>query len=146
MTEDSYPFQAKPLEMRYDFTSISDEKTVEKTVIFSQLTTDLFNVALLDVLADGTLSDDLVVTNNQDLRTVMATVMRIIDDFLTRFPDRTVFFRGSDDRRTRLYQIVIGREIDLIRQQFTVEGIIEQQIEQFVINRLYSGFFISKNG
>lgn len=145
MNETNYPFRVNPIEIRYDFDSVSEEKTVKKTVIFSQLTTDLFNVALLDVLEDGLLSDDLVVTNNQDLRTVLATVIRIIDSFLTDFPGKTVFFQGSDDRRTRLYRIVISREIDLIRKQFTVEGVIGEHTESFAPDRPYNSFFISKN-
>ena len=114
MTEKSCLFEAKPIEIRYDFDSVSDEKTVKKTVIFSRLTTDLFNVALLDVLEYGLLSDDLVMTNNQDLRTVMAAVIRVIDSFLKQLPGKIVGFQGSGERRTRLYRIVIGREPGLI--------------------------------
>ena len=144
MTEDSYPFRIKAIDIRYEFTSISAEKSVPKAVVLSQITTDIFNMALLDVLEDESLSDDLVVTNNQDLRTVMATVMRILDDFLNRFPDKTVFFQGSDDRRTRLYRIVISRELHLIQKQFKVFGLIDEQAELFSANRPYEGFYINK--
>ncbi len=144
MTEESYPFRIRAIDIRYEFTSVSAKKSVPKAAVLSQLTTDIFNIALLDVLEDGTLSDDLLVTNNQDLRMVMATVMRIVDDFLTRFPDKTVFFQGSDDRRTRLYRIVIGRELHLIQTRFRVLGVIDEQPEVFSANKPYEGFYINK--
>jgi hypothetical protein len=144
MTEVSYPFEAKPIVIRYDFDSVSAEKTVLKAVVFSQLSPDIFNVALLDVLEDGLLSDDLVVTNNQDLRTVLATVIRIIDSFLTQFTGKIVLFRGSDEHRTRLYRIVISRELHLIQEQFRVIGMMNGKLEIFTPNRPYSAFYITK--
>lgn len=146
MTEKSCPFEAKPIEIRYDFDSVSDEKTVRKTVIFSRLTTDLFNVALLDVLEYGLLSDDLVMTNNQDLRTVMAAVIRVIDSFLKQLPGKIVGFQGSGEQRTRLYRVVIGREPGLISQQFRVEGGggVDGDTEPFVPDRPHNSLFISK--
>ena len=110
------------VEVRYDFESVSDDRTVKKVVRLTETNLpNVFNLALLDLLDDGSESD-LSVTDNDDLRTVLATVMRIVDNFLTKFPQKIVTFAGSDERRTRLYRIVIGRELDAIKQRFEVTG------------------------
>lgn len=58
MDEPVYPFEHPITEIRYDFKSISREKEVNKRVIFT--TSDfqnVYNLALVDVLEDGRLSD-----------------------------------------------------------------------------------------
>ncbi|AQG78791.1 DUF6934 family protein [Spirosoma montaniterrae] len=143
MDETTYPFRTEPLEIQYYFDSVSESKTVQKIVRFTETALpEVFNVALLDLLEDG-LESDLSVTNNDDFRTVLATVMKIIDNFLTKSPDKIVTFRGSDARRTRLYRIVISREIDAIRQKFDVYGqYSDGTFEPFVANANYIRFLI----
>lgn len=125
MEENPYPFYLKNLDARYEFDSINDEKVVNKAVTFTQTPVkDIYNLALLDILADGKESD-MVVSDNQDLPTVLATVIKIIEKFLNKFPEKIVTFKGSDDRRTRLYRIVISKEIDKIKERFMVLGLLE---------------------
>lgn len=125
MEENPYPFYLKNLDARYEFDSINDEKVVNKAVTFTQTPVkDIYNLALLDILADGKESD-IVVSDNQDLPTVLATVIKIIEKFLNKFPEKIVTFKGSDDRRTRLYRIVISKEIDKIKERFMVLGLLE---------------------
>jgi hypothetical protein len=145
MDEPAYPFSSEPIEIQYNFESISAEKVVLKVVRFTETTLpNVFNLALLDVLADGEESD-LSVTNNDDMRTVLATVIRIIDSFLTKFPSVFVTFRGSDDRRTRLYRLVINRELAALQGQFVVLGQLENgTLESFQSGRSYRQFYVSR--
>jgi hypothetical protein len=146
MDETPYSFSAQPVEIRYDFESVSDNRTVKKVVRLNEtILLNIFNLALLDILDDG-LESDLSVSNNDDLRTVLATVMQIISSFLTKFPEKIVTFRGSDERRTRLYRIVIGRELAAIQERFQVFGQLRNShIEQFEANRDYEQFYIGLN-
>ena len=122
MDKTPYSFSVQPIETWYDFDSVSDNKIVKKIVGLTETNLpDIFSLALLDVLDDGSKSD-LSVTDNGDLRTVLATVMRITDNFLTKFPQKVVTFSESDNRQTRLYRIVIGREVDAIQRRFVVFG------------------------
>ena len=143
MDESPYSFFAEPIEIRYDFDSVSDTKLVKKIVRLTETNLpNVFNLALLDLLDDGSESD-LSVTDNNDLRTVLATVMRITDNFLVKFPEKIVTFAGSDERRTRLYRIVIGRELDAIQQRFVVTGQFGNGLlEDFKPNRNYKQFYI----
>lgn len=145
MDETPHDFSAQPVNIRYDFQSVSDAKTVSKIVRFTESHLPaVFNLALLDLMDDGTESD-LNVTNNDDMRTVLATVMRVIDNFLTKFPEKIVAFTGSDDRRTRLYRIVIGRELAAIEKRFRVAGELPGgNIERFQPNENYLHFYITR--
>lgn len=143
MDEAPYSFSAQPIEVQYDFESVSDKKIVRKVVRLTETNLPgVFNLALLDLLDNGSESD-LSVTDNADLRTVLATVIKIIENFLTKFPGKIVTFRGSDDRRTRLYRIVISRELEAIRERFIVSGQFgDGRYENFKPNAAYRRFFV----
>ena len=62
MDEPQYLFKSPTTEIRYDFKSISHEKEVNKRVVFT--TSDfqnVYNLALVDVLEDGSLHDYFVI-------------------------------------------------------------------------------------
>jgi hypothetical protein len=145
MKEHPYKFYKNQTEFRYDFTSISDKKEVQKIVVLtSSQFKNVFNLALLDVLDSGSVSDSID-TRNGDMREVMATVISIIDDFLTDYPDKWIMFKGSDDRRHRLYRVIIAREIEFIRKRFDVFGQSNSGIlEVFELNKDYTIYFITK--
>lgn len=144
MNESYYPFGQPQIQYRYDFTSISREKEVVKRVLFTLTDTEqVYNLALLDVLPNGDVSD-ITETKNKDMRVVLATVVRIIVDFLNKNPEVIVLFQGSDEKRQRLYRIVINREIETVLEQFRIFGSIDDEIEPFVANRPYDFFLIIK--
>jgi hypothetical protein len=143
MEEQPYKF-SKREDKRYEFYSESENRKVKKLVIFSgRDDNQVYNLALLDVLEDGQYSD-IVVTNNNDFQTVMATVIDILKDFLNEFPQKIVTFRGSDERRQRLYRIIITRELDIIKQNFSVFGLKNENVEIFEPNKEYELFIITK--
>ena len=143
MDEAQYAFSTEPIEVQYNFASISDHRTVQKVVRFSETSLPrIVNLALLDILEDGTESD-LIVTDNGHLRIVLATVMKTIDDFLRRLPDKIITFRGSDARRNRLYRVIISRELDQLQQRFVVlGGTGEDRFDVFQKNTDYDSFYV----
>lgn len=144
MNENPYPFTLSRTEYRYEFVSISAKKQVRKVVLLSQTEEiNIFNLALLDILEDGETSD-IAETNNEDLKTVLATVIKIIDDFLTKKPTCYIVFRGSEERRQRRYRIVISRELTEISKIFDVFGGIGKTIHLFEPNKPFDYFLIRK--
>jgi hypothetical protein len=143
MEEKSYSFSLVRTEFRYEFLSISAEKAVKKVVLFTETSSSMvYNLALLDELENGELSD-ISETNNNDLVTVMATVIQIIDEFLRIKPDCFVIFKGSDERRQRLYRIIISRELFKIQQKFDIfGGIGDDFITDFEPNKKYDFYII----
>lgn len=118
-----YPFETSANGHIYKFESVSSNKTIVKTVSFERLgNTNIFNLALLDPLGNGELSDQIE-SRNGDVQLVLASVFQIVCDFLTKFPDSIVGFRGSDARRHRLYRIAITRELPKLAGQYEIYGI-----------------------
>lgn len=143
MNEPHYPFEASSNQFRYEFESVSEEKTVRKVVVFQETgLLNLYNLALLDILENGEESD-MTISNNRDLEMVMATVLQIIATFLDKNPACSVHFKGNEERKTRLYRIVIGREISQLRQRFDVFGVTPQRSELFRSNTSYDAFVVS---
>jgi hypothetical protein len=144
MKETFYPFTQSDDELRYEFVSISAAKTVRKVVLLSPTNLpNVYNLALCDVLDTGELCD-LAESNNSDLRTILATVSKIIEDFLHQFPKSFIAFRGSDNRRQRLYRIVISKELPEIIKKFEIYGGIENEIFLFQPNVSYDFYLINK--
>ena len=99
MNEESYPFDSPRIEFRYEFTSVSVQKQVKKVVRLRPTDIEgLYNLVLMDILPDGTTSYTAE-TNNQDMVVVLATVMQIAVDFLSKNHDSAIAIQGSDARR-----------------------------------------------
>ncbi|MCF0039421.1 DUF6934 family protein [Dyadobacter fanqingshengii] len=144
MQEDFYPFSLSHHKLRYEFVSVSTIKEIRKVVTLDLTTSaNTYNLALLDTLDSGKLSD-LVESNNNDLSKVLATIFQIIENFFRKCPKSLIAFRGSDERRQRLYRIVITRELSKIVKKFEVYGSIENQIFLFEPNIEYDFYLISK--
>lgn len=144
MNEESYPFTLSRTEYRYEFVSISKEKEVKKIVLLSQTDTDnIYNLALLDLLEGGELSD-ISESNNNDMRIVMATVIQILVDFTNKAPKCFIAFRGSDERRQRLYRIIIARELTILSKKFRVFGRTKGNIQPFEANKFYDFYLIER--
>ncbi|MGF7216605.1 hypothetical protein GGR92_002772 [Spirosoma lacussanchae] len=145
MNEPAYPFSSRNQGLYYSFYSVSDSKIVTKLVIYSPISSSVYNLALVDVQADGSLADD-VTTNNQDINQVMATVIQTMLAFSDQYPDKLIYVQGSDDKRTRLYRILITRELDEAQRLFTIYGKRnDQQYEPFVKGHQYVGFLFQRN-
>lgn len=145
MDEPHYLYERVVSEVKYDFWSISNEKKVKKRVIFtSSQQKNLYNLALVDVFDDGSVSD-ITETRNKDMRTVLATVINILGEFLEENPNKIVIFRGSDERRQRLYRLVISREFSKIQEKFGIFGGIDgKKAEPFIPSKSYDYFLIIK--
>jgi hypothetical protein len=145
MEEKYYQFERPISEIRYNFKSISNEKEVSKRVIFT--TSDyqnFYNLALVDVFEDGSMSD-ITETRNKDMVTVLATVIKIVEEFLSQYPETFIVFQGSDERRQRLYRLIISREMSNIQKKFIVLGGFDGfQPKPFQENQQYDYFIISK--
>lgn len=127
----------------YRFFSVSEIRIVQKVVIFSPINQQplVVNLALMDVLHDGSLSD-LTVTNNRDIGVVLATVSNIIADFLVKYPTFTVMFMGSDKRRTSLYNAILIRRLNELTQHYIIVGELDGVPELFRPNQDYDRFYV----
>lgn len=88
---------------------------------------------------------DITESRNKDMKTILATVMGIIINFLEANLGKIIAFKGSDERRQRLYRLIISRDLNELEKEFVILGISsEGESEPFQSNRLYDYFVILK--
>jgi len=129
------------------------KSSLKKLVRFEEIDSKerVYNLVLCTILADGS-EDCESAAKNGDIDSVLDTVAHISLIFTDHYPDRKIFFRGSDPVRTRKYQMRISNNSLDVMRFFDMEGlIIEDNIlitrETFRKGRNYSGFiFTRKNG
>ena len=143
MREPAYPLHASDDALVFDFESIGSTSVIQKRIVFSRFpgSTSVYNLALVDVRPDGAL-DDLSVSNNRDMRMVLATVVQALRIFFESRPRGTVFFTGSTPARTRLYRIAISLNQAEAEALFDIQGLIADDFETFRANRPYDAFVI----
>lgn len=148
MNLSSYPFSLTAA-TRYIFIS-EGKQNIEKAVEFTQLKiSTTYNIAFGDTLPDGSI-DDMANSNNDDIVKVLATVVKIMEDFLDRFPESTVFFAGSTQERTMLYRRIIKTYYSLFKEKFEIDGVIisEEELRQVAFeptkNINYNAFLIGR--
>lgn len=139
-----YQYLTKDDSLWFEFESISEKKTVKKIVIFSPIDEDsyLYNLTLVDAFPDGSYSDNSI-TNNEDMPKVIATVIQILCNFFKKYPYKSVYIEGSSPARTRLYKIIITKELSEIEKVFGIYGVTDNKLEDFEKNKNYHGFIIN---
>ncbi len=116
----------------FKFISKGPNGSIIKVLTFQKLPVEnLYNLSLLDILEDGQLSDTNF-SNNNDLRKILATITQTLLDYTSEFPERTIFFQGSDDagRRTSLYHKAITKYYSTLKKDFTIIGITDNDTEE----------------
>ena len=145
MDKPIYEFYGPIIEYRYAFLSISTEKQVIKVVRFSETEIeDTYNLVLLDIMPDGSESNDKTETKNKDMETVLATVIAIITSFLHENPTWFIHIEGSDIKRKRVYQILINREYTNLTTDYVIFGGNGDEREIFEKGKNYQYFIITK--
>ena len=136
-----YALQSSADYLTFNFHSISSARIVAKRIQFVPIRDDLYNLAFGDLDEKGEI-DDLIVTNNNDTHQVLATVIQAILLFLNNYQNCSVYFEGSASARTRLYQIILAREMQHWSDTFTVLGISKGIITPFETERDFDSFVV----
>ena len=131
----------------YKFISNGPNGNIIKLLLFRKLFIEtLYNLSLLDVMPDGTLSDTHF-SNNNDLRKILATIVKVIMDYTTRFPERQIFFQGSDEhgKRNSLYHKAISKHLFVLERDFYIYGIRDDGYEEvFVSSKEYDAVLVKR--
>ncbi|MGN7890363.1 DUF6934 family protein [Dyadobacter sp. 22481] len=143
MKEKFYPFEASEDYLFFWFESQSEQRKIVKMVELTKVTENIYNLAFGDVDETGVL-DDLVVSNNGDMRKTLATVVQVIVTFFGAYPDKQLYFTGSSPARTRLYRAILSREAENWNEVFDITGILGGETFPFQNSIAYEGFMISR--
>ena len=145
MDEPNYKFSAVDERLTFEFDSVSTDKVIRKLVQFRLIDfeAELYNLALVDILFDGSASG-LSVSNNNDMPKVLATVFRTLLYFFDRHKDEKILIQGSTKSRTRLYQMAIVKYLPELEHKFEIWGFVNNEFEDFTKGKSYNGFVIKQ--
>ena len=138
-----YNYDSAENSLYFEFQSISPKRTIQKIVIYTPIEShsNIYNLALGDLLENGEVSDSIV-SDNGDLKRVIATVVQTMLDFFRKYPDCSIYFKGNTPERTRLYRIIINKEFKEATRTFQLFGIINSKIVAFEPNIPFESFVI----
>jgi hypothetical protein len=106
----------------FDFISSGPKGNIHKRIAFRLIEGgNTYNLAFGDVV-NGEIDDESI-SDNKDMPTILATIAYAVEQFLTAYPARIVFFTGNTIARIRLYRMAIGNNLDYLTKTFTIWNI-----------------------
>jgi hypothetical protein len=131
-------------ELHFDFASEGKKGRILKRVSFVEIEYGFFNMGLGDVDDNTGQVNYISITDNGDRNKVLATVAEIVDELFTIYPQHTIYFKGTTESRTRLYQMAINHYLDELNSKFHILGELDDKMTRFIKNTNYKSFLILK--
>ena len=129
----------------FTFDSIGRKGTIKKIVQYSLINQGVYNLGFGDYNNETGKIDDSITTNNGDSQKVLMTVVATMYDFTSKYPNNYVFATGSNEVRTRLYRMGISNNIKLLKKDFIVYGLNNDDCwEDFIVGKDYKGFLVKR--
>lgn len=124
-----YTFQETQIEgmLAYQFVSKGKQGEITKIVAFEDIGNDVYNLVLVDYDVETGYLDDEKMSNNQDIAKIMATIFRIVNDFIIKFPQNSIFIQANNEIKRRLYNRIVSNNLEEILQQYYVFGVLEDE-------------------
>jgi hypothetical protein len=145
MENPQYTFKSAASYMYFEFVSEGIKGRITKLVKYTKYgDSGVYTLAFGDKIGDSNSIDDKVISGNGDGEKVLATVAATLFKFMEVYPKASVYARGSNLVRTRLYRIRLSNILGEINEEFEVLGFFEGDWEIFEKNRDYSAFLITK--
>ncbi|OQP56847.1 hypothetical protein A3860_09695 [Niastella vici] len=127
-----------------DFISIGKNGPIPKRITFT--TTELenvYNLAFGDVDLNGEI-DDYRISDNGDRNKILSTVVKVVDDYTRKYPERWILIRGSTKERTRLYRMAIGNNLEELTSKFDIYVFTNEELIVFAKNMEINAFLIKR--
>lgn len=122
-------------ELVFSFVSKGSKGDVEKIIHYSRTTSKLFNLGFGDRIGNTMKYDDLIVTNNGDMVKVFTTVIHTFSIFFSLYPNDGIFIRGSDEKRIRVYNALIKRNLNSFLKDYHVFGMKDDKSAKLLVKK-----------
>ena len=139
-----YSYKINDNFLDYEFISSGPKGEIKKVVRFTQITPHLFNLGFGDFDEEMDAINDLIVTNNNDSRKVLATVASVVQDFTLKNNRAWIGAKGSTVSRTRLYRMGIANNWEEVSSEFFVFGLQKGNWQPFKLQNQYDAFLIHR--
>jgi len=133
----------------YDFVS-SGKQIIKKRIKFELIDEleQVYNLSLCTVLDNGK-KDYQTASKNGDMVKILETIGIIALKYTDHYPERKIYFTGSDNLRTRQYELSIFSQLNLVLDYFTIEGITVDYKEfalreDFKTGKNYNAFIFTR--
>jgi hypothetical protein len=104
----------------FEFVSIGKNGAIPKCISFVPTALPyVYNMAFGNVDKNGGI-DDFSVSDNGDRNKILATLAKVIDQYTRKYPERSIYFRGSTKERTRLYRMAVGLNLEELSEKFEI--------------------------
>ncbi len=127
------------------YTFLSKGKVdLPKVVIFQKINDNLFCLVLTDYnVLTGEISDETI-SNNGDITLIMATVIKIILDFISKNTDSCIILKGNTTQKQKLYNRIINNNYNELMNLITIKILKEEKLSDYILGNQYSEFYIYK--
>jgi hypothetical protein len=104
----------------FEFISEGHNGKIPKRIEFTSTQwPGVYNLAFGDIKENGVL-DDLMISNNGDRNKILATIVKVIESYTNKYPDRWIYFEGSTEHRTRLYRMAVSLHLEELTEMFEI--------------------------
>jgi len=125
----------------FEFVSEGPKGFIRKTVQYSPTNVEgVYNLGFGDKTSMTNEIDDTAISNNNDSRKVLATVVATVYAFTDRHTKAWVYAAGNSKARTRLYRMGISNNLDEIRADFEIYGLRNGKWVRFTRGVDYDAF------
>jgi len=140
---DCYDIRFTDDSLTYEFYSEGPAGKIAKRIAYTPFDRNghVYNLSFGNIISDREL-DDSAVTNNGDMEKVLFTVASTVRDFFRFHPGKKLLIRGSTESRTRLYRMMISKNVDLWIDNFEVLGLVDETFQSFENDIKYDAFII----
>jgi hypothetical protein len=119
----------------FEFLSVGHKGSILKRIEFvSTETPDIYNLVLGDVNDDGKINYNSI-SDNGDRNKILATIVKVIEDFCCQYPERWVYFCGSTRERTRLYRMAVGLNLEELSIKFYIFAEVDNEEEYILFDK-----------
>lgn len=108
--------------------------------MYEKIGDDIYNLSFGDWIEGESRGNDKIRSNNNDHNKVILTVAFTVLEFTKYHPDAIILAKGSTPSRTRLYQMGIAANLNIVRESFTVLGYADGKWHVFMTGMNYTGF------
>ena len=144
MNLDKYSIESSENNICFYFTSIGRKGSIKKLIKFQGMKKlNYFNLSFGDIIVNDKI-DDKKITDNGDSQKVLATVANALIKFTDAYPDARIVIVASSPERTRLYRIGISNNLNEIKKEFTLLGLLNNKWEDFEPGRDYKAFLAKR--
>jgi hypothetical protein len=143
MTTEHYEYFKYPdNEDVFIFFSFGTQGLIQKAVIFTLEKDGFWNLGFGDVINNKVV--DSVVSNNNDLIQVIATVTNVALDYSAKYPEKQLRIKPVDKKRQNLYNHVFRRHHTFISTIFEIYGFNQTEKEIYSPLKAYDYFELKR--